>query len=54
MIREEIKDIEEGRSDPENNPLRNSPHPLVSLTASNWDRPYTREKAAFPAVSISL
>lgn len=49
LIREEIRDLEEGRSDPKCNPLNMSPHPLVTVTSSNWDRPYSREQAAFPA-----
>ncbi|KAK3883983.1 hypothetical protein Pcinc_011711 [Petrolisthes cinctipes] len=49
MIREEIRDLEEGRSDPACNLLNMAPHPLVILTSSTWDRPYTREQAAFPA-----
>jgi glycine dehydrogenase len=48
-IREEIRDIEEGRSDRLNNPLKNAPHTLESVVTSTWDRPYTREQAAFPA-----
>lgn len=49
LIREEIRDLEEGRSDPACNPLNMAPHPLVTVTSSTWDRPYTREQAAFPA-----
>lgn len=54
VIREEIRDLEEGRSDPKCNPLNMSPHPLVTVTSSNWDRPYSREQAAFPAVGFIL
>ncbi|NOX73682.1 MAG: aminomethyl-transferring glycine dehydrogenase [Alphaproteobacteria bacterium] len=46
-IREEVRDIEEGRIDPENNPLKNAPHTVEDLI-SDWDRPYTREQACFP------
>ncbi|XP_076038524.1 glycine dehydrogenase (decarboxylating), mitochondrial [Oratosquilla oratoria] len=49
MIRQEIRDIEEGRSDPQNNPLIHAPHPQVTVTATEWNRPYSREVAAFPA-----
>jgi hypothetical protein len=38
--------------DPENNPLKKAPHTLSQVFASHWDRPYSREVAAFPAVSI--
>uniref|UniRef100_A0A8C6UKL9 glycine dehydrogenase (aminomethyl-transferring) n=1 Tax=Neogobius melanostomus TaxID=47308 RepID=A0A8C6UKL9_9GOBI len=47
-IRQEIADIEEGRMDSRINPLKMAPHSLACITASNWDRPYSREFAAFP------
>uniref|UniRef100_A0A8C5P4X0 Glycine cleavage system P protein n=1 Tax=Jaculus jaculus TaxID=51337 RepID=A0A8C5P4X0_JACJA len=47
-IRQEIADIEEGRIDPRVNPLKMSPHSLTCITSSHWDRPYSREVAAFP------
>ncbi|XP_011792747.1 PREDICTED: glycine dehydrogenase (decarboxylating), mitochondrial [Colobus angolensis palliatus] len=47
-IRQEIADIEEGRIDPRVNPLKMSPHSLTCVTSSHWDRPYSREVAAFP------
>ncbi|RFP88743.1 glycine dehydrogenase (aminomethyl-transferring) [Rhodobacteraceae bacterium 63075] len=47
-IREEIRAIEEGRIDPENNPLKNAPHTMEDLVRE-WDRPYSREEACFPA-----
>nr|KAF6314591.1 glycine decarboxylase [Myotis myotis] len=47
-IRQEIADIEEGRIDPQVNPLKMSPHSLTCVTSSHWDRPYSREVAAFP------
>ncbi len=43
----EAKDIEEGRIDPENNPLKNAPHTVEDLVGE-WDRPYSREQACFP------
>jgi len=46
-IREEIRDIEEGRIDAENNPLKNAPHTMEDLV-KDWDRPYSREQACFP------
>ena len=48
QIREEIRDIEEGLSDRERNPLKNSPHTAESLISDDWDEPYTRETAAYP------
>ena len=46
-IREEIRDIEEGRMAPVNNPLKNAPHTMEDLVR-DWDRPYTREQGCFP------
>ncbi|MFY0660068.1 MAG: aminomethyl-transferring glycine dehydrogenase [Shimia sp.] len=46
-IREEIRDIEEGRIDAENNPLKHAPHTMEDLV-KDWDRPYTREQGCFP------
>ncbi len=48
-IRHEIRAVEVGTSDPEDNPLRNAPHTAAAVTASDWTRPYSREVAAFPA-----
>ena len=49
QIREEIAAIERGEADPENNVLRNAPHPAEDVIADTWDRPYSREQAAYPA-----
>lgn len=47
-IRNEIIDVKEGRADKVNNVLKNAPHTHMLCTSSNWDRPYTREQAAYP------
>jgi glycine dehydrogenase len=47
-IREEAFAIEEGRMDRKNNPLKNAPHTVEDLVGE-WDRPYSREAACFPA-----
>jgi len=47
-IHQEIKDIENGVLDKENNPLKNAPHTLQSVISDKWDRPYSRERASFP------
>jgi glycine dehydrogenase len=47
-IREEIRAIEEGRMDRKDNPLKRAPHTAAAVSAESWDRPYTRELAAFP------
>ncbi len=51
-IRAEIRDIEKGKADPENNVLRNAPHTHHLLVADQWDRPYSREQAFFPLKGI--
>jgi glycine dehydrogenase len=48
-IRQEIRDVEEGRVKAEESPLRRAPHTAAAVTAATWDRPYSREQAAFPA-----
>jgi glycine dehydrogenase len=47
-IRQEIQDVEDGRIDPENNPLKHAPHTAREVASDNWDRPYSREQGAFP------
>ncbi|MGB0746449.1 MAG: glycine dehydrogenase (aminomethyl-transferring), partial [Alphaproteobacteria bacterium] len=47
-IREEIRAVEDGRSDPANNPLKHAPHTMADLVGE-WDRPYSREQGVFPA-----
>lgn len=48
-IRKEIKDIEDGVIDMRINPLKMAPHTQAALISEEWNRPYTREQAAFPA-----
>jgi glycine dehydrogenase len=48
-IREEVADVEAGRADRANNLLTNAPHTADVVIADAWDRPYSRERAAFPA-----
>jgi glycine dehydrogenase len=47
-IREEARAIAEGRMDKANNPLKNAPHTVEDLVGE-WNRPYSREAACFPA-----
>jgi glycine dehydrogenase len=47
-IREEIREIEEGKADPANNVIKNAPHTAKMLISGDWEFPYSREKAAFP------
>lgn len=47
-IRKEIKEIEEGKADKENNVIKNAPHTSKLVVADKWEKPYSREKAAYP------
>jgi glycine dehydrogenase len=47
-IREEARAIAQGHMDKENNPLKNAPHTVEDLVGE-WNRPYSREAACFPA-----
>jgi glycine dehydrogenase len=50
-IRAEIREIEEGRADRAVNVLKMAPHTAEAVTADAWDRPYSRERAAFPSAA---
>lgn len=47
-IKGEINEIAEGKADKENNILKNAPHTEQVVLADSWDKPYSREKAAYP------
>ncbi len=48
-IYQEADAIAKGEIDAQNNPLKNAPHTAETLISSEWDRPYSREQAAYPA-----
>lgn len=48
-IRQEIAAIERGEVDAQENVLKHAPHPAHVVLADDWDRPYSREEAAYPA-----
>jgi glycine dehydrogenase len=48
-IRGEIREIETGQADRQNNVLKNAPHTAEVLLSDSWSQPYSREKAAYPA-----
>lgn len=50
-IREEIRALEAGTLDPQDNPLKNAPHTAREL-AGEWTHPYSREQAVFPLPSL--
>lgn len=52
-IRQEIREIEEGKMDKKNNALKNAPHTQAMVVSSEWNKPYTREQAAFPMYYVT-
>ena len=51
-IRGEIRQIESGAWPQDNNPLKNAPHTAESLLGAEWNRPYSRETAAYPLPAL--
>jgi glycine dehydrogenase len=51
-IRREIADIESGKADAQNNPLRNAPHTHHLLLEGTWAKPYSKEAAFFPLPAL--
>jgi len=51
-IRAEIRAVEEGRLDREDNPLRHAPHTAAVACADEWTRKYPRSLAAYPVASL--
>ena len=51
-IREDIRAVERGDVDRDDNPLKNAPHTAAMVMAENWAHDYTRESAAFPVASL--
>ena len=47
-IRKEVKMVQNGVFDKEDNPLKNAPHTNLELSSDSWTHNYTREQAAFP------
>ncbi len=48
-IRDEVRLVEDGEMSREDNPLVNAPHTAASVVTDDWDHPYSRETAAYPA-----
>ena len=48
-IRAEIAAIESGAMDRANNPLKNAPHTAAAIAAAEWNHPYSRDQAVYPA-----
>jgi glycine dehydrogenase len=51
-IREEIREVEDGKADVENCVLSNAPHTHHLLLSDDWDRPYSKERAFFPQTGL--
>lgn len=51
-IRQEIKDIEEGKADKNDNLLKNAPHTSLEVTGNDWKHPYSRQQAAYPVEGL--
>ncbi|MCL1943169.1 MAG: aminomethyl-transferring glycine dehydrogenase [Candidatus Azobacteroides sp.] len=51
-IYDEIKEVESGVADKEDNVLINAPHPQYEVCADEWNHSYSRQKAAFPLERI--
>ncbi len=51
-IRAEIAEIESGEAHPEHNLLKGAPHTARVVASDSWDRPYSRERAAFPTAWV--
>jgi len=51
-IRAEIRAVEEGRMDREDNPLKHAPHTAAVVCADEWTRKYPRSLAAYPVESL--
>ena len=47
-IREEIREIESGHADKENNLLKNAPHTADCIINKNWSYPYSPAEAVYP------
>jgi glycine dehydrogenase len=51
-IRQEIREIENGHADKENNLLKNAPHTADCIINRNWNYPYSPQEAAYPVAYL--
>lgn len=51
-IRQEIREIETGRMDRQDNPLKNAPHTATAIASDAWPHGYSRERAAYPLAYV--
>ena len=52
QIRDEIRAVEDGRLDRDDNPLKHAPHTATAVAGSEWTHAYPRELAVFPLASL--
>ncbi|GAB3743433.1 aminomethyl-transferring glycine dehydrogenase [Lysobacter olei] len=52
QIRDEIRAVEEGKLDREDNPLKNAPHTATMVMGAEWHHGYSREAAVFPLATL--
>jgi len=51
-IHAEMTAVENGAADAKNNVLKNAPHTADQIASDSWNRPYSREQAAYPAKGL--
>lgn len=51
-IKKEIEEIENGTQPKDDNVLKNAPHTAYAVMSSDWNHPYSREKAAYPVAWV--
>ena len=54
LTEEEIKEIEDGKADKEDNLLKNAPHTQAYVIAGEWKHDYSRERAAYPLEALKF
>jgi len=52
-IRDEVRAIEAGALDRDDNPLKHAPHTAAAVCASHWTHAYARERAAYPVAALA-
>jgi glycine dehydrogenase len=51
-IRDEVREVEQGRVSAEESVLRHAPHTAEAIASDSWPHPYSRQRAAFPAAWV--
>lgn len=51
-IRQEIARVESGELDADNNMLKHAPHTMADIMDDSWERPYSKQEAAFPVAAL--